>query len=536
MHVFVLFFRTQYPALGLGGERFSRPPSKRSRDSSPYVKDSFTHKFCLLDRTDASRTPTAADQIELNGAGLGCEKITISSRNADHNLFLQNLENTYPKLKPQNGAIELLKAEGGGCGRRLIVVPPKKDGYSVLYLKKTFSANSTIYIRPLQSDLSLYIEAGSSSHIDVKCMYCDNDYPLNEIRDHQSHCQNQESTSSASLEEVASDKGHIDLTSEDEEEKQNILKSMFPNVPEREVRNVLRLSFSIDEAANALSDRADIVSTAVSKVSCDNTGENYASLAELLESFRGKVKGGKKDSIELEVDRLNLWMDALRFYKKNISDYGFMTKSFYITFKGEDGVDGGALKQEFFTLLLTEIVKRIFEGQDNNMFLLKDISKCTLFKVAGMIIVHSLLEGCPDGLPIMAEHALFYQICRKEESVVLSSLFRELIPLNASTEILLELINKLDECASNDDVTKLLYGNDYKCDVYWAVINSIHWPSTVNITHDKCALHHELVMSRKNETDVLIYGLKSCGFYQYMLSFPDLVRPLFCHSHKRCHD
>ena len=49
-------------------------------------------------------------------------------------------------------------------------------------------------------------------------------------------------------------------------------------------------------------------------------------------------------------------------------------------------------------MVLKEIKFWLFEGQDNNLVHIKDVTKGTLFRVAGMIIAHSILQGCPQGL------------------------------------------------------------------------------------------------------------------------------------------
>ena len=78
-------------------------------------------------------------------AGLGYEKIVFPSKTGDHAMLSNELLKIYPKLKTQNGAFELLRAEGGGQGRRLCLIPPRNDGYPISYLKKV--------VTPLSQDL-----------------------------------------------------------------------------------------------------------------------------------------------------------------------------------------------------------------------------------------------------------------------------------------------------------------------------------------------------------------------------------------------
>ena len=106
-----------------------------------------------MDSVEAESTPTTVELVELANTGFGTEKIMFSSKNGNHDMLYQVLLETYPKLKSQNGAFELLKPESGGIKRPLILLPPQREGYPISYLKKIFGPNSTIYIRPVQSDL-----------------------------------------------------------------------------------------------------------------------------------------------------------------------------------------------------------------------------------------------------------------------------------------------------------------------------------------------------------------------------------------------
>ena len=103
-----------------------------------------------MDSVKAESTPTTVELVELANAGLGTEKIMFPSKNGNHDMLYQGLVETYPKLKSQNGAFELLKPESSGIKRPLISLRPQRDGYPISYLKKIVGINSTIYIRPVQ--------------------------------------------------------------------------------------------------------------------------------------------------------------------------------------------------------------------------------------------------------------------------------------------------------------------------------------------------------------------------------------------------
>ncbi len=76
-----------------------------------------------------------------------------------------------------------------------------------------------------------------------------------------------------------------------------------------------------------------------------------------------------------------------------------LTRELVVKFRNEDGIDidGGAVKRNFFNLTLREIRQRLFEEPEEYMLPIKDSSRVLLFRVAGMVVVHSLIQGDPTG-------------------------------------------------------------------------------------------------------------------------------------------
>ena len=98
-------------------------------------------------------------------AGLGKMKLVFPNKKAGHNEF-QSLEEKFPRLI-DGGGIEVLRAVGGGGGRRdLHLVPPGREGYTLPHVRERFS-QATVYIRPLETDLDespLSHEVSIASH------------------------------------------------------------------------------------------------------------------------------------------------------------------------------------------------------------------------------------------------------------------------------------------------------------------------------------------------------------------------------------
>ena len=533
--------------MNVGGDRFKSPPAKRLKKNTFVVKDTWTQKFCLLDSTDAQTTPSAGEQIQLTQAGLGLEKIVIPSRSGGHELIVKHLEENFSKLISQNGAFELLRAEGGGSSRPLILIPIPANGYQVTYLKKIMGTNSTIYIRPMQSNLSLEPDDSAPNVVGVNCTTCGNNFPLQEMREHQQCCLPQvlfpskdvnESTGNLATSSKTGCSSQEDVFGKEEKE---IINNMFPNISDDDINMVMAMSSSLDEAANVLTDKSTQNKPQKKSLGILPMGElmhcNFSSLKDFLFHISSLQEFELSNGIEIKIERDNFWMDSLRFYKKNMGNTDWMKKQLSVIFTGEEGLDGGAVKHEFFSLLLREVKKRLFEGCEFNLIPIKDITKGVLFRVAGMIIAHALIHEHPGGFPVLA-NCFYLHLLKAEENVVMAALSKSVIPKHSGTESLITLIEKLECCKLKGDVDTLLYSDSSEADIYWTIINSSHWPkqNQISIANISILIQHlmynEIILSRRNETEELIAGLMSLGFYQKLVLNVDIVKPLLCFDEK----
>lgn len=71
-------------------------------------------------------------------------------------VITNKLMEVFPKLQ-EGGGFEFLKIAGSTRSRNLALLPCPSTGYTIAYLKdpSTMIGQATIYIRPLQQDLSL---------------------------------------------------------------------------------------------------------------------------------------------------------------------------------------------------------------------------------------------------------------------------------------------------------------------------------------------------------------------------------------------
>ena len=123
---------------------FSSGPAKKKTKKL----QTWTHSWVCLSGTGDDLVP---ERVSLKMAGLGESRFAVDV-SATAQEVCDALEAQFPKL-PQGGGFELLRTEEG-CPRELAVIPIPDGGYTVDYLKAVVH-NAKIYIRPLQTDLSL---------------------------------------------------------------------------------------------------------------------------------------------------------------------------------------------------------------------------------------------------------------------------------------------------------------------------------------------------------------------------------------------
>ena len=179
----------------------------------------------------------------------------------------------------------------------------------------------------------------------------------------------------------------------------------------------------------------------------------------------------------LKIKREDIWRDAVRFYKISMAKKSNLFQKFVVEFEGEGGIDVGALTVEYFTKLF-EIVRRdLFETVKSETFLIpkRSSDNLTLFKILGIAIPHSLLQGGPT-FPYL--HPWCYAVITKkseEEIVGLISKekYTELIPLNAGTANVISFLNALSRTKSEKGIDDLLECTEEQA--FEQVVNATQW-------------------------------------------------------------
>lgn len=154
-----------------------------------FVKDTWTKEFLVLSSPRDDKMPRAECLQVLEAAGLGKKKVVFKDKNGNFDHLKSTLEEHFPKLKSQNGAFELLRADKGGNSRPLINIHMSNTGYTIKQLKEVGPGSTVIYVRPIQSDLDMIVvqnEDGEKAY--TQCVNCHESVLLVGIKEHADLC------------------------------------------------------------------------------------------------------------------------------------------------------------------------------------------------------------------------------------------------------------------------------------------------------------------------------------------------------------
>ena len=146
--------------------------------------------MCLLASPNQDISPSMDELGELREVGLERHKIVFPSKSGDFNPLRETLEKEFTKLKTQDGAFELLRAESGGISRPLKLLSIPSNGYSIPYLKNLAGASTVIYIRPMKSSISRekLLQVVTALLPFTECPKSENFVPIFSLTQHVSVC------------------------------------------------------------------------------------------------------------------------------------------------------------------------------------------------------------------------------------------------------------------------------------------------------------------------------------------------------------
>jgi len=520
-------FRQAFP--GLSGNSSGRhlqtylPSNKHGKKSNteqrynPYQpKRSFTpantwtHDFVCLALVDMPCTPSNRELGILRAGGLGRKKVV-------HLHIKQTLEGYFPRLKSQNGVRSLEKLS---CS---------SSGYSVVGLKEEVRS-SVVYIVPLNSEIDtspISVNEVSSQKDTTEllcvCTNCDSQILLFEFQEHKAIC----SSSDLQLKETIFPSQ--DNTSSDN--KLGALQAIFPDHDVDLLEDAIKNSATVQDAVEKLLTTEKVAVVAGSSKDMDEE-ENFETLASLIEFIRNN-KLDMTTETKLEVKREEFWRQGLTFYKKAINKPDMLKKKFEVQFTCDSGeensVDAGAIKVEFFELMLEELNKRLMEGGEKcRMPRRGDNFNCYIL---GIVIAHSIIN---DGPGFYVFHPWVYEhLVNGAESLFdcMPVIKKEDVPLNAATNDLITFLGEIDSSETEDELSGTL-------DKHIQIVNSSLWDPLKEIRlNNKYFLsaqliHEEVVTKRIQNVKSIRDGLKFLGLLEYIQKFKNLFTDVFLYSEK----
>ena len=206
----------------------------------------------------------------------------------------------------------------------------------------------------------------------------------------------------------------------------------FPLVDRNQVQQMLRADVSIESAIEILLS---------SNEKANNMPMKDLSMKDLLHTQ--KVKLILEDTTDLVMARSCIVNKAKLFYKTCLHQASRLQRSLSIQFSGEEGIDVGALKNDFFIAYFKNIQEELFEGQSNRLVPKNHRGSDSELEMAGAAIAHSLLLGGP-GFKVVHPAVYSHLALRPFDLLNCSDLpCADDIPLNAATEDTKVLIDKV---------------------------------------------------------------------------------------------
>ena len=199
------------------------------------------------------------------------------------------------------------------------------------------------------------------------------------------------------------------------------------------------MEYGLEDAILHLSSNDPATSSAETE-SCENM-----SLAAMLSQYARSVTISNRD-FYLTLRGDEIWSKGCQFYKAAKVDKKRLRWNLVVEYETEEGIDAGtAIKGDFFSEFLKEIDQRLFEGSAYRRVPKKDIGLETLFELAGIMMVHSVVHGGPSFSRLCPLIHAFLMNGRIDEAVqaCISDVSVADIPHNAGTDTVINLIDKV---------------------------------------------------------------------------------------------
>ncbi|CAC5407180.1 unnamed protein product [Mytilus coruscus] len=358
---------------------------KRKGQAHPGRGRTWTANFVCLSNVDACTVPSVQEKEILKCAGLGLKKIVLLCDDNEESVVqkIMSAEETedgdvqgFPKLKLAGG-FELLKASQN-C-RTLSVL---KCNWSVKEMKTVISAQTRVYIRPIQNNLSIVPEKSESGKKMVTrsetCQYCKQDFDVRALRAHVESCSQSSEETMYSNAENPDNMGLIVTVNEPTEitvpteitipTEITVTYTDFPDLDFMDVIPVETIDdIHLQNIENSVGIQ-DIIKNCIEY--CRE--KNIQDPVEIVKKMQLEIVTGRPLEISNISEELTGQTTFISVNRENIIETGFeeieslgvseLRNTLEVSFYGEMAVDAGGPRKEFFRLMLQEIKKKYFDN------------------------------------------------------------------------------------------------------------------------------------------------------------------------------
>ena len=269
------------------------------------------------------------------------------------------------------------------------------------------------------------------------------------------------------------------IVSVDTKENRETLKSIFPDCTDERIQETLQISSDLENAVTSILKEGSPPKYGLSEV------------RQVVEGFKGKSINVMLEErpFFFKVRRSNLWRDGIGFYKSSMGDLKRLKAEFRVSFEGEDGVDCGALRAEFFSKFFEYALKELFEfveGKEWQHVPKRSGGNVQIFKVLGTAIAHSVLHDGPF-FPFLAPWVVDILCSKTSGQISVAD-----IPVTSATGCTINFIKSLDSCSSNKMISDLFDSADGPA--FEQIVGLSDWDQNEEITiKNKEILIHMLV-------------------------------------------
>uniref|UniRef100_A0A1X7UU46 HECT domain-containing protein n=1 Tax=Amphimedon queenslandica TaxID=400682 RepID=A0A1X7UU46_AMPQE len=467
----------------------------------------WTHTFVCLPERDMDSVP--GDYTLMTANGLGKAKLHLSETSTAMEIHVAILAQ-FPKIA-DCGGYELLRTHDNTKKLNVIVPPP--EGYTGLFLKKVLG-QANCYIRPLQKDIELEECPAVSHGVEIpdsvpriKCEVCKKAIPMIILREHMDSCHEEnDEVTIVSVEKMVPPEPDVDL------DIANTVDDFLPyNSP-------------ITPAYSPISNKSD--DNLPSFMGCLKNSEDKENPADVHD---GVAEDNQKISSVADVIKFIQTKNGITV-KENDSYEDFDDDIMFIdvTYVGEEAVDYGGLRREFWQLLVQKGCQHYCVGGDSGVTFIQNTAALQKFelKFLGMYTAMSIIQG-GIGFPVLHPGVYSYiwsgvyvgaVIC---DDGIMQSSFRE-------------LVKKLRKCEDDTSVREVFSETehlDILCETgYRKPINCLTIGDVSEIVE---IIKSHCIKVSIPEINQFAEGLASLGVLDLIKEYPDIMKDFFVDNQRR---